>query len=128
MDTFQWMKHLFETQYPDSSTRIQFGKGYTFAAPPTAPDQRVFRLYFKGFKYYVNTDGTLDITTNQYDDNLGALETFYQTHRLSQNFLYIHPAWGSVTVKFFKPLQVPKGIASGNGMVEDFTIDLMEQP
>lgn len=129
METFVWSHHKFETSYPDSSVRVQFGKSYTFAAPPDAPDQRTFKLHFKGFKYYVDPDTHLvEATTNADLNNMLALEQFYQTHRLFEKFIYPHPVHGNIVVRFAKPLAVPKGNEGGNGVLEDFSLELVEQP
>jgi hypothetical protein len=129
MDTFLWNRHKVETLYPDSTVRAQFGNSYQFAAPPDSPDQRIFKLYFTGFKYFVQSDGvSVDLTTSEYINNVGALEVFYQSKRLYGTFIYPHPAIGNVTVRFSKPLQIPKGVASGNGLVEDFIVELIELP
>jgi hypothetical protein len=137
--TFMWDRHKVETQYPESSIRVQFGNSYQFAAPPDSPDQRIFKLDFTGFKYYMTQSmvmvsgspvytQTVDLTTNQYINNVGALEAFYQAQRLYNKFTYNHPSAGSVVVRFSKPLLVPKGTPGGNGVVEDFQILLVEQP
>lgn len=129
METFNFPYHRVSTDYPESSTRIQFGKGWEFASAPDAPDQRIFKLSFRGFKYYVNpSTGEIDTTTNANVNNLAALEAFYQAHRQHGKFIYPHPVYGNVVVRFRTPLRIPEGRPGGNGVVEDFTIELIEQP
>lgn len=128
MQTFNWAKHKFETHYPESSVRVQFGKSWQFAAKPDAPDQRTFKLSFTGFKYYIDAAGNAEATTSEFINNMLALELFYQSVRLYESFVYPHPVHGNIVVKFSKPLLVPKGLAGGNGVLEDFTIELIEQP
>lgn len=128
MLTFPTTCFLVETKYPDSSVRVQFGKSWTFTAPPDAPDQRGFSLTLKGMKYYVNLDGSINATTGSDINNLAALETFYQTVRLFDDFHFPHPIYGTLVCRFNKPLQIPKGIPGGLGVVEDMTIELIEVP
>jgi len=129
MTAFPNLHHKFETIYPDSSTRVQFGKSYVFTAPPTAPDQRTFRLSFTGMRYYTVDDQGLVIDTDPTKlNNLAVLDNFYQSVRLYGIFTYTHPIYGPLACRFSKPLQIPKGLPNGNGVVEDFTVELMEQP
>ncbi|MDR3436438.1 hypothetical protein [Telmatospirillum sp.] len=123
--TFPTFYHKFETIYPSSSTQVNFGNSYTFTAPPTGPDQRTFRLYFTGMKYYLSDDGKISTTINA-ETNVSILEAFYQSVRQYKTFNYTHPINGTVVVTFSKPLSIPKGVAGGLGMVEDFQVDFLE--
>lgn len=127
METFDFPYHLRSTEYPESSVRVQFGRAYTFTAAPSAPDQRIFVLDFKGMKRYVDEDGELDINTNP-QMNFNVLEAFYQEHRLHKSFIYPHADYGNLVVKFHEPLKVPKGIEGGSGVLEPFTLKFAEQP
>lgn len=129
MLTFDFPYHLVpETDYPDSSVRVSFGRSWIFTAPPDAPDQRTFTLSFTGFKYYVDENGNIDHTTNANINNMAALEDFYQQVRLYDIFIYPHPVYGNVNVRFKDPLKVPKGVKGGDGVLEDFQISLIEVP
>jgi hypothetical protein len=130
MDTFNFPNHRFSTKYPDNGIRVQFGKSYTFAAAPDSPDQRTWVLKFAGFKYYLDGAGALDVTTNASRNNLGTLEAFYKEHGTWKSFTYPHPnpAVGAVAVRFDKPLEIPDGIAGGDGMVPEFDVTLIEVP
>ena len=128
MLTFTWMCHQVQTSYADSSVRLSFANSWQFAAQPAAPDQRIFTLSFQGFQYYVTNTGAIDSTTNANINNMAALEAFYLTNKCWQQFIYPHPILGNVTVRFNKPLVVPKGIISGMGTLEDFTMEMVEQP
>lgn len=127
METFNFPYHLENTEYPESSTRMQFGKNWTFAAAPNAPDDRVFMLTFEALKYFLDSEGQIDTTTEPLK-NMGALEEFYQNHGTWKNFLYDHPRFGVVTVKFKRPLVTPKPLPYGTGATEAFEIVLIEQP
>ena len=125
MDTFNVPFHKTRTVYPDSSPGIQLGKGYSFAAKPSGPDQRKFVLTFKSMVYYVASNGTLDIATNT-PLNYGTLDKFYQDHRTYQPFIYPHPAFGNITVRFAQPLQGPDAMEGGSGATEQFEVNLIE--
>jgi hypothetical protein len=128
MDTFNFPAHLVSTKEPANSFRMSFGGAYVFTAAPDAPDQRVFTLYFTGMQYYQNSDGSIDSTTNAAINNMAALYTFYKAHKLHITFIYPHPIFGNITVKFKDPLEVPKGIRGGTGVVEDFQMTMEEAP
>lgn len=125
MEIFNFPYHTVETEYPESGTRAQLGGSYVFTTPSTDPEQRKFTLNFKVLKYFVDDSGTIDDTLG-FEYNLQRLDNFYQLHRLNTSFIYPHPVYGDVTVKFNKPLKIPKGLAGGNGIVEDITIELLE--
>jgi len=128
MEVFPITHFRVETEYPESSVAVQFGKSWTFTAPPDAPDQRGFTLHFTGMKYYVDGSGNLDTTTNAAVNNLRVLQLFYESHRLYEKFQFHHPVEGTLICTFAKPLIIPKGLPGGNGMVEDFTMKLLEHP
>ena len=127
MQTFTFPNHQWATDYPETGVRVQLGGNYTFSAGPDAPPARSFKLYFTGFKYYV-ADGVVDKVTNAAVNNMGALEDFYAAHFLHESFVYPHPVYGDIVCKFNKVLRIPKGIKGGDGMVEDFELELIEQP
>lgn len=127
LQTFDFPYHRVMTKYPPSSLRVQFGRSYTFKSKPNAPDQRLFTLQFEGMKYYLDGLGVIDVTTSPYT-NLAKLEAFYNIHKMSDEFLYPHPVYGDLVVVFSKPLEIPKGIKGGSGVVEDFELEFEEQP
>jgi hypothetical protein len=129
METFLFPYHLLSEDYPDSSDKVQFGRGWEFASAPKGPDQIVFVLSFPMMQFYETTKGSkvLDLTKNV-TRNMGALIAFYERNRGYNKFIYPHPWRGNVIVRFDKPLQVPKGIAGANGITEAFEIRLKLQP
>lgn len=127
MDTFDFPYHKVSTTYPESSIRVQFGRSYTFATKPDAPDQRIFTLEFALLKYFLNDMEEVDATINP-TINLAALEAFYQAHRLWDTFTYPHPVYGNLDVKFNKPLEIPAGVEGGDGAVQKISVELIEQP
>lgn len=127
METFDFPYHVFSTDYPESSLRVQFGKSWEFTAEPDAPDQRIFKLDFEGMEYFTDAGGAVSASIAP-QRNMLALEQFYQRHRQWKSFIYPHPVYGNVVVKFQMPLRTPKGVKKGNGVVEKFEISLIEQP
>lgn len=125
MQTFDFPYHTFRTEYPESGNRVQLGGNYVFSAPPNGPDLRRFTLKFETMFYYLYSNGTIDTMKNpQY--NMAVLEAFYNYHKLHKSFLYPHPVYGNIEVKFMSPLKIPEGIKGGNGALNDFEIELIE--
>ena len=127
MDIFPFDKHIVRTEYPQNSTRVTLGSGYTFDATPDAPDARTFYLQFQGFAYFQTEAGEVDTTTEP-TKNFALLDAFYQAHRLHVQFLYNHPAYGQVVVKFKEPLKTPNPIRGGMGALDGFELTLVEVP
>ncbi len=128
MEEFDFDYHIPTTEYPESGDRLQFGGSYTFSSAPTSPDQRIITLHFQEMRNYVDkTTGVVDVLTNP-KSNFYRLELFYQRHRLWKSFNYRHPQYGMLVVRFSKPLKTPKKQEGFNGILEGFTVELMEQP
>lgn len=125
--TFNFPNHTVGEKYPESGTRIKLGNSYQFDAPPSAPDQRIFTLYFESMVRMLDDEGKIDIVTMA-DRNAGALLKFYEDHRMYKPFYYPHPWLGQVVVKFNTPLELPKGLKGGGGWTEAFSVELIEQP
>lgn len=126
MAIFDFPYHTFGTENPESSFRVAFGNSYTFSAPPSAPDQRIFTLKFPAMKYFI-TNGQLD-KTREPALNLARLEEFYAAHKMHLTFTYPHPVYGDLPCSFNKPLKIPHGTRAGNGVVENIEIELVEKP
>lgn len=127
METFDFPLHVVEDQYPESSATVRFGGGYQFASKPRGPDQITFKLSFDAMWFYESSPGVVDATVNP-KINMQVLIDFYEAHRLYQPFIYPHPTRGNVVVRFAKPLAVPKGVKKGNGVLEAFQVELIQQP
>jgi hypothetical protein len=130
MDTFSFPYHTPTHTYPRGDA-VQFGRGYQFNAKPQLPFQRTFRLHFNAMKWFLNTDGTVDRTTHP-EYNMQCLLDFFEAHDTSQAFIYPHPIYGNLTVKFSsdQQVEVPATIESstGNGVTEAFDLFVVEQP
>lgn len=73
----------------------------------------------------VTVESSLDLVKNA-TYNMGALEAFYNRHKLHKPFIYPHPVYGNIEVRFMDPLKIPEGIVGGNGALEDFNLTLIE--
>lgn len=127
MATFAWPYHVFSTDYPESGFKVQFGNSYEYAEGPTSPDQRTVTLSFTTMKYFLNSGGAVDATI-QPELNMLALENFYNEHKMWKTFVYPHPVYGNMNVRFKRPLKVPPGVPGGGGAVSSFSVELIEQP
>jgi hypothetical protein len=133
MERFNFPYHSFSTDYPVNGAKVQLGNSYEYASQPSAPPQRVFRLYFPSMIYYMtaavdaNSYPTPNVTLNP-TLNMGKMEAFYNAHELWKTFEYVHPVYGLKLVRFKEPLKIPAGNPGGDGTVQPFTIELIEQP
>lgn len=127
METFIWKYHTQSTEYP-AGFSVRLGNSYEFAAEPTSVDQRLFKLKFPTMFYFTEANGVTINVTKEPDINMGALEAFYKVHRMWKTFIYPHPVYGNVNVRFRAPLVVPEGVPGGFGSLQGFGIELIEQP
>lgn len=127
MATFPAKYFLTSTKYPDSGTRIQMGRSYTFNAPSASPDLRIFTLTLAGMQYFLDGAGAIDLTVHT-DRNMAVLDEFYRDHQTHLSFDFNHPVYGTLQCKFNRPLEIPNGLPGGNGVVESFSVELIEIP
>lgn len=127
MENFDnFMLHKVKVEYQPNGFSVQFGGGYSFDTDGGYPPLKKFSLTFKGYQYYMTKEGLVDKEKNKNINNLGALEDFYMSHLTHKAFIYNHPVYGPVTVKFAEPLVIPEGITNGHGVVEELNITLKE--
>jgi len=133
--TFSYPFYTIGDQYPESSTNVRFGRGYSFASKPDGPDQLIFQLDMQGFAWWVNSARVINRTINP-EINAGHIQDFYEFHRMFQPFFFNHPTRGQVTVRFNKPLprfkSIPEAVIVQNGFrghrIESFPIELILLP
>lgn len=127
MENFDdFMLHKVKTDYQTSGTSITFGGGYSFDSDESYPILKKFTLSFNGYRYYLLPNGLVDHEKNKNVNNMAALEDFYNEHRMYKAFIYNHPVYGPVTVKFAEPLVIPEGITGGHGVLDKFNVVLRE--
>lgn len=120
---FDFPFHNVQHGRTNPAPHVQFNNGWTFSAKPTSPEIRTFTLTFSGMQYFVNAGGAIDITTKP-QQNMQVMDNFYVAHGTWDTFVYAHPVFGDVNVRFSEPLDVPK--LKRDGVVEDFTLKLVE--
>lgn len=127
MAVFNFPYHKVSHRYPESSFVAQLGNSYQYSAAPTAPDQRIFTLYFALMKWFVTPQGQLDKAAFP-EINLALLEDFYNTHKRHYTFTYPHPIFGELSCRFNKALMIPAGVTDGQGIVQSIELEFIEVP
>jgi hypothetical protein len=107
---------------------MKFGRGYEFSAAPQLPVQRRFTLHFETIQWFFDENGEADATIEPQLNAL-ALDEFYREHYTWKSFIYPHPVFGDLVVKFAadSPFEMPKAIKGGTGATEPFELVLIEQ-
>jgi len=126
METFDFPLFTWTTRYPESSTKVKFGRGYEFASKPKGPDQVTYILHFKTMKFFTNAAGAV-VTTTHPKINIARLEAFYNRVQMWEKFLLPIPGKGNITVRFAKPLEY-KVAEDGQGTVDSFQLECLSQP
>lgn len=124
-DDFQFPHHTAEVATLPLSNVVGLGGGYVYAVGPNTREQRIFRLKFQAMRYLLNAGGFCDTTTWP-EINAGKLEDFYNQMRMNRVFNYLHPHYGKVPVRFYRPLVLPEGLQNGNGFLPGFDVQLIE--
>lgn len=125
LENFDFPYHKVSHTYPERTARIKLGNDWDYVTKPTTPISRMFTLYFPVMKYFESPD-TLNFLDRRYSAD--HLDSFYQRHEMWSEFLYPHPKFGNMVVRFDSPLALPKGITSGEGAIEAFQVKLKEVP
>lgn len=123
--TFPFPYYTYTTRFNDNVKQIQFGNGFTFASQPSGPPQRSFKLRMSGMAWHRQPEGGLDVLTAR-DTNLGRLEEFYKEVECWKPFIWQHPIYGNMLVRFLRPLDIPYQIPGGTGVVEPFELEFIE--
>lgn len=128
METFDFPFHTPTHTYPKGDG-FKFGRGYRFTAAPQLPVQRTFTLHFESIVWFLKDDDTVDKNAEP-QINAQRLIDFYERHYWHKAFIYPHPVYGNLRVRFSEenPLEVPKSLKGGNGATDNFQIVLIEQP
>lgn len=123
LERFRWDLFSFDTEYNEPFGHASLGQtssqGFT-------PDQsvrpiRVFNLEFSGMKIHEENPGLFPTLTN-----FNLLYDFYLRHGTHKRFIFEHPVYGDLIVRFGKPVSVPKKIPNGLGSLQTFQILLIE--
>lgn len=98
--------------------------GWNFSAKPTIPYQRSWKVTLHGLRWYLNSNGTYDNTTDP-TRNARRLEEFYAANQTWDSFTWAHPHEGALTVRFKSPVTVTAGMSRSGGLVPAFEITLV---
>jgi phage-related protein len=126
MEIFDFPNHTVTHVYPKGDS-FKFGNGYEFAAKPFGPPQRTFKLTFEAMVWFLNDDGSADTATEP-GINMQRLIEFYEEHQTWKKFLYPHPVYGTLIVRFKEPLETPQSLKNAAGATDKLELTLVEQP
>lgn len=113
----------FDTKYvePFQHTSLSV-MSQTFIPKVEVRPQRLFDLQFKGLK--ITDESCVNLNKNL---DFNVLYDFYLKHGTYKNFIFEHPVYGDLIVRFGKTISVPKKIKNGLGALESFNILLVEK-
>lgn len=123
--TFPFPYYSYTTRFNENVEQVKFGNGYTFASQPSGPPQRSFKLRMSGMSWHRLESGGIDVYRNR-ATNVGRLEEFYREVECWKPFIWQHPIYGNMLVRFLRPLDIPYQIPGGGGVVEPFEIEFIE--
>ena len=132
MALFTFDVHTVRVIIPED-LQVQMGGGYIYSSRFPGPKPREFVLSFDTMKSYVDSAG-LRITSatpgSNYEPKINwyRLMDFYAEHGTWKLFEYIYPPEGQISVRFKGPLEQPKVMPGGYGVLEPFELRLIEQP
>ena len=128
LERFIWENFNFGTKYVEPFVHTSSGPSgtQTFVPYNAKKPVRNFSLDFPLLHLqepnHAGTTGLvyrpeLDFTT---------LKEFYIRHKSHKPFIFFHPVYGDIVVRFAKPLAMPKKISGGMGLVQGLTLELEE--
>ena len=116
-----------ETEYQEFAGDVKLGNAYASYLENTYPSLRSFTLNIPVLRYYFKGNGDIDLL-NEKSTNIAWVEWMYNIHKLDRHFLFSHPIYGDVKVRFAESFKVPKGKAGGQACVEGLELKLIEIP
>lgn len=126
LERFIWVNHNFATKYQEPFSRVQSGNNQGFVVKSEVKPVRYLTLRFPILSIKEPEDtikSGLNFTPHL---DFNALKAFYLRHQSHSNFIYEHPVYGDMVVRFAKPLSMPKKNESSTGTVQGFTLELIE--
>jgi len=111
-----------------SMSRIELKGGFRFSNEPSEPILRLFSLTFPAMVYKSLPNGDPDaLGTIDANNNIMALWEFYKTHGTWKSFIYPHPVFGNVIVRFDTPFTIPQ-VTGNRGLVSNVEVKFREHP
>lgn len=127
-ERFIWENHNFGTKYVEPFTHAIVGlEGTQSFVPYTAKKPvRNLSLDFPLLLLHDAEKAKLSGINYRPELDFNKLKEFYIRHKSFKSFIYEHPVYGDMLVRFSKPLVLPKKMSGGQGVVEGFTLELQE--
>ena len=124
LERFIWDKFNFGTSYNEpfvqASLKNKGNQGYVFSQ--SVRPLRSIELEFSIM--YFHPEDNDEICPSNLD--FTKLQKFYLHHGCHQKFVFNHPIYGDMVVRFSKPIVMPKKNIGGSGTVQGFNLTLVE--
>lgn len=126
LSRFIWMHHNFATSYKEPFERVTVGNSQGYIPDTSVKPVRIFTLNFSTLNIQEPDEKSNSALRFSPELDFEELKAFYIQHQTHTQFIYPHPVYGDIIVRFFKPLSVPKKNLGGVGSVQAFTVELIE--
>lgn len=123
LQSFIWLHHNYGTAYKEPFERVSNRNSQGYIPDVSVKPVRIFTLNFPILCFDEDSESWLKFSP---EFDFSALLDFYKVHQTHTNFIYPHPVYGDIVVRFFKPLALPKKNKDGNGTVQGFSVELIE--
>lgn len=123
LDRFVWDKFNFGTSYNEPFGQINL-KNTSSQPYVYAQSTKPIRIIELEFSTMIYTGGEPNNCPKNI--NFNALMAFYVKHGCHSSFLFDHPVYGDMVVRFSKPIIMPKKNPGGSGTTQSFSITLVE--
>ena len=128
MDRFIWNYHNFGTKYIEPFVHASVGLEGTQTYVPykTIKPVRLFSLEFPMLMLQETDYAKYTGLAYRPELDFRELQKFYLKHKSHKPFIYEHPIYGDLVVRFAKALTLPLKKQGGKGVIEGFTLELQE--
>lgn len=128
LDRFIWENHNFGTKYIEPFVHASIGPegGQSFVPYKSVKPVRNISLDFPLLFLQESVHAAYTGLVYRPELDFNTLKDFYLKHKSYKPFIYPHPVYGDMVVRFAKPLALPKKTAGGIGLVQGFTVELQE--
>lgn len=122
LERYVWSYHNFGTSYeePYPQTNIRNDSNQSYVFKRERKPLRFIELEYSTMIFNSEVQGVAP----EMDYDL--LQQFYLRHNCSKPFIYEHPVYGDMKVRFVKPISLPKKNQNGGGTLQGFSVTLLE--
>lgn len=124
-DRFIWDTHNFGTAYKEPYERVAMGRSQGYIPETSVKPIRIFTLSFPVMLIEEPSEKASGCLQYQPELDFSMLRAFYVKHQTFKPFIYPHPIYGDIIVRFLKPLTLPKK-NKDSGTVQSFNLELIE--